>query len=107
MWEMNYQPDDSECKHTLPGDWIFGGPTDEDPRADPRWRPMTYVFMDRLLRTKHMTSEPMCIHVAKSSYKERIERLYDVKIFYITAALENEKGELIYSDVDGAVSASN
>lgn len=106
FWEMNYEEGDPECKHPLPGDWIFGGATEEDPRTDPRWQPMVFVFMDRMLRQRHMSSVPRCIHEAKGSFKEWVERTLDVKIFYITAALPGDKGEIIYQDTEGAVSAS-
>ena len=107
LWEMNYEPGDPECKHPLPADWYFTsaveGERPQDPRADPRWRPVTYVFMDRKLHAIHITSEPQCDHVAKGSYKKRLEKRLGIQIFYITGAPEGRKGTVVWADPDGAL----
>lgn len=46
--------------HVYPGDWIFGGPHKNDPRADPRWRPSTYEYFDDKLIRLHITQTPLC-----------------------------------------------
>lgn len=104
FWEMNYQEDRPDCKHPLPGDWVFGGATDQDPRTDPRWRPVTYVFLDKMLRSRYISQVPFCIHVAITSYKETVEERIGSKVFYITAAMEGEDAEIVYSDTEGALS---
>lgn len=104
FWEMSYQEDHPDCKHPLPGDWQFGGATDQDPRADPRWVPTVYVYMDQMLRKRYITTEPFCIHVAITSFKEKVEERTGLKIFYVTASTNDEAAGIVYSDTEGALS---
>jgi hypothetical protein len=106
LWEMTYEQADPECKHPLPGDWEFAGATGEDPRADPRWQPETFSYLDRMLHRITITQVPRCIHEAIGSHKTLVERRTDRKVFYVTGGLPDEKAEIIYSDPEGAFSAS-
>jgi len=109
LWEMVYESIDPECRHSLPGDWEFGGATDQDPRADPRWQPITYVYFDKMMRQIWMTQEPMCVHQAKGpSFLGRAEHIQrgGRKVHYITAALPGNEAKVIYSDMEGVISVS-
>lgn len=106
LWEMCYEPNDAACKHKLPADWIFGGATEEDPRTDPRWQPLTFVYLDRMLHKVRMTQVPRCFHEAIGSHKDLIEQQTGRKVFYITGTLPGGSAETIYADVDGALNAS-
>jgi hypothetical protein len=57
-WELDCGYDDGP--HIFPGDWVFGGANDSDPRADPRWRPNTYEYYDARLNIIHTTQTPLC-----------------------------------------------
>lgn len=46
--------------HEYPDDWFFGGPRNADPRADPRWLPTTYRYVDDRLDTIYDTQTPKC-----------------------------------------------
>jgi hypothetical protein len=83
----------------------MGGPTGSDPRQDPRWRPVTYLYLDRLLHVITMTQEPFCDHVAKGSYRQRVDAR-GRKVYYITSAPEGRNGLLIYADAEGAMNAN-
>jgi hypothetical protein len=53
-------PYDPPHSHEFPSDWFFGGPDLADPRADPRWIPPGYVYLDGSLHPVHTTSAPVC-----------------------------------------------
>ena len=53
-------PFDPPHVHFFPDDWQFGGASGVDPRADPRWRPSTYVYFDAHLTILHVTQVPKC-----------------------------------------------
>lgn len=55
--ECNYEP---PHEHYFPSDWQFGGPNETDPRADPRWIPTTYTYLDERLESIHVTQVPIC-----------------------------------------------
>lgn len=59
---------DEPHEHTFPDDWIFAGDNDADPRADPRWRPTTYVYFDQKLRPIWHTQTPLCDHQALDEF---------------------------------------
>ena len=80
VWHVRYVQDDPECLHIFPKDWHFGGPTGEDPRADPRWLPNTYLFIDRTLTGRYTTSEPFCDHDARGPYRLRVNDRLSVKL---------------------------
>lgn len=46
--------------HHYPDDWQFGGANSLDPRADPRWHPTTYEYIDANLERIHITQVPLC-----------------------------------------------
>ena len=98
---MNYEPGDPTCIHPLPDDWEFGGATGQDPRADPRWRPVTYTFLDCMLHRRVITQEPFCVHQARGSFMEKVNARGN-KIFYVMAAPEGRSAQTIYADPDGA-----
>lgn len=55
-----------ECRHEpphtheWPDDWTFGGANGQDPRADPRFRPTTYHYLDDHFNTAWVTQAPLC-----------------------------------------------
>jgi hypothetical protein len=52
-----YEP---EHFHEYPKDWFFGGPQNSDPRADPRWKPASYTYLDGSLHEVWSTGTPLC-----------------------------------------------
>lgn len=113
LWEMSYESSNPECKHPLPADWDFGvDPANDtedprtEPRTDPRWQPQTFLYLDRMLHRITVTQVPRCIHEAIGSHRLLVERQTGRKVFYITGGLPGEKAETIYSDVDGALGAT-
>lgn len=46
--------------HSYPDDWIMGGASGLDPRADPRFRPTTYEYYNEGLVLIHTTQVPLC-----------------------------------------------
>jgi hypothetical protein len=54
--------------HEFPDDWIFAGPRGTDWRADPRWKPSVYIYLDENLRTVWQTSEPKCLDDAVNKF---------------------------------------
>lgn len=59
--ECGYEPDHS---HEFPEDWEFGGADGTDPRADPRWSPTTYVYLDDHFDPIWTTQTPLCLDQA-------------------------------------------
>ncbi len=55
--ECRYEP---PHVHEWPDDWTFGGANGEDPRADPRWRPTTYIYLDDHFNVVWTTQTPLC-----------------------------------------------
>lgn len=110
LWEISFDDDNPECKHPLPAGWDFGvDPLSKevgDPRVDPRWRPQTFMYLDKLLHRITITQVPRCIHEATGPHKALVEKQTGRKVYYITGGLPDEKAETIYSDVDGALGAS-
>jgi hypothetical protein len=93
------------CEHEYPDNWVFGGAIGADPRADPRYLPTTYVFMDRKLQAIHTCCSSLCDHEAIQSKKPRIENSFrNAKVYYIKAIRPDGTTELIYADVEGALS---
>lgn len=60
MIELIHTANGTEHTHTFPDDWIFGGPNEMDPRADPRWRPTTYEYYSGKVQVLHVTQVPLC-----------------------------------------------
>lgn len=55
--ECRYEP---PHQHRWPDDWTFGGANGEDPRADPRWTPTTYLYLDDHFNVVWTTQVPLC-----------------------------------------------
>lgn len=53
-------PYEPEHVHVFPDDWNFGGASGTDPRADPRWKPTSYTYIDDRVRLIHTTQAPIC-----------------------------------------------
>lgn len=109
LWEMQYEHPHDECKHALPGDWEFGGPTGQDPRSDPRWWPTTYTYLDRNLRRAYISQEPFCDHVALGSFLAKVRNRLPEHLwpFYVHALRPGQdKPDVIYADMEGALSAA-
>lgn len=106
-WVVNFVPDNPQCQHSYPSDWIFGGATGEDPRTDPRWMPATYLFIDRTLQGRHITSEPRCDHEAAGPYRLRLNKRLPKswEIAFVTAQADKGKPRPIFvSDASAVVS---
>lgn len=95
------------CEHEFPDDWTFGGAVGADPRADPRYLPTTYEFLDRSFRRIHVCCSPLCDHEAIRGKRPRIEGSFrDAKVFYIKAIRPDGTTEVVYSDIEGALGVS-
>ena len=55
--ECSFEPPHT---HEYPDDWIFGGATGDDPRADRRWHPTTYEYYNDRLERIAVTQVPLC-----------------------------------------------
>lgn len=106
LWEMNYEVGNDECRHTLPAGWEFAGPTEQDPRADRRWWPTTYTYLDRNLRKRYVSQEPFCDHVALGSFMQKVQgRLPEhLHPFYVWAMRPGQdKPDVIFANPEGAL----
>lgn len=74
--------------HEFPDDWIFAGPRGTDFRADPRWKPSVYIYLDESLREVWRSSEPKCLDDALDKFT--LHR--DLRPTYLQFA--PERGEL-------------
>lgn len=100
-------PEFGGCEHTYPDDWEFGGAKGGDPRADSRWQPTTYIFMNRNFRPIFIGSDSLCDHEAINSKRLRVDSYHtDSKVYYIQAQRPDGTEELIYSDMEGALGGS-
>lgn len=110
LWVISFDDDNPECRHPLPGDWDFGiDPASSEagePRTDPRWQPQTFLYLDSKLKRITITQVPRCVHEAIGSHRLLVEKQTGQKVYYITGGLPGEKAMTIYSDVDGALSAT-
>lgn len=77
--------------HEFPDDWIFAGPRGTDWRADPRWKPSVYIYLDENLRTVWQTSEPRCLDDAINKFSAH--RAYNPA--YLQCAPERGNLELV------------
>lgn len=110
VWHVKYVQDDPECLHIFPQDWHFGGATGEDPRADPRWLPSTYLFIDRMFQGRCHTSEPFCDHDAVGPFREKVNsRVHrDHEIFFVMVQRPgSDKSEPIYTRTEEAISGAH
>ncbi len=51
-------------QHKFPEGLEFGGANHLDPRADSRWIPTTYIYLDDHLREVWITQTPLCVDQA-------------------------------------------
>lgn len=58
VWHVDCGYDDAP--HIFPIDWVFGGPNELHPGADPRWMPTTYQYHDANLQAIFVTQTPLC-----------------------------------------------
>lgn len=63
--ECPYEPPHS---HEFPDDWVFGGPSETDPRADERWTPTTYIYLNDRLDPVWTTQVPVCLDQALDEF---------------------------------------
>lgn len=85
----------TDCSHEYPNDWDFGGANGLDPRADPRWMPTTYQYLDKELNEIHITQVPLCDHAAKGLFKGTVERYKHRPVCYIIADRPDGRPEMI------------
>lgn len=96
------------CEHEYPDDWTFGGANGGDPRADPRWMPTTYQFLDRNFRTIFTCSSALCDHIAAQEQRERVDGYFPhTKVYYVKAVRQNGDVEIVYQDVEGALGSAS
>lgn len=92
------------CTHEFPEDWVFGGAVGADPRADARWLPTTYEYLDRNMNRVHITQTPLCDHQAVRTQRATVDNYFpDHKVRYIIATRPDGKPEMVYADIEGAV----
>lgn len=97
-------PEWGDCEHTYPDDWEFGGAVGGDPRTDSRWRPTTYIFMNRALAPVYVGSDPLCDHEAIEGTRKRVDSHFpSSKVYYIKAQRPDGREEMIYQDIEGAL----
>jgi hypothetical protein len=71
MFSIIHDPlGDNEHEHEFPEDWIWGGHDQLDPRADPRWRPTTYTYLNADLSEAWVTQVPFCDDEALDYFTE-------------------------------------
>jgi hypothetical protein len=58
------------CSHEFLDDWTMGGHYGGDVRADPRWKPTTYEFLDEKLARIHIGQGFTCDHEALLKYPQ-------------------------------------
>lgn len=46
--------------HEYPRDWVFGGPQDDNPAADPRWKPTNYTYWSDKATPIWVVHHPKC-----------------------------------------------
>ena len=68
--ECNYEP---PHQHEFPSDWEFGGADGEDPRADRRWQPTTYQYLNAHLDLVWTTQVPLCDDQAIDEFTKHSE----------------------------------
>jgi hypothetical protein len=54
--------------HEYPEDWEFGGASGLHPGVDSRFRPSNYEYLDRMFRSVHVTSVPLCDNQALDEF---------------------------------------
>lgn len=86
-WDCGY--DDCEI-HEFPADWKFGGPGGNDPSADHRFYPDSYIYYDKYMAEVFITSSPRCDGQAIDQFTAvaRAGKLHPV---YLWVRREDEK----------------
>lgn len=92
-----------DCEHEYPDDWEFGGANGGDPRADRRWQPTTYEYLNRNLRPVYVSTVPLCDHEAIHRERVLVDTFRGSRIFYIRATRPDDTVEMIYNDMEGAL----
>lgn len=92
-----------DCEHEYPDDWTFGGANGGDPRADQRWQPTLYEYLNRQMAVVHVSTAPLCDHEAIHQEKAQVDFHKGSEIFYIKATRSDDSIEMIYSDIEGAL----
>lgn len=104
---LRYPEISPDCEHIYPDDWTFGGAKGGDPRADQRFLPTIYTFLDRMLSPIYIGSDCLCDHEAIHSKRLRVDNHHtSSKVFYIRAERPDGCTEMIYSDIEGALGGS-
>lgn len=80
--------------HEYPDDWIFGGADELDPRADMRWMPTTYTYLDAGLRDVHVTQAPICLHQAIDEFT-KVEGWGNLKPVYLQIRKPGDKPHVL------------
>lgn len=95
------------CSHEFPDDWVFGGAIGADPRADDRWRPTVYAYLNNKLRPIFVDSSSLCDHQAVQEKRLAVEGYFPpTKVYYIQAQRPDGTTQLIYHDIEGALGGS-
>jgi hypothetical protein len=76
--------------HEFEDDWQFAGPLGTDWRADPRWVPTVYIYLDDHLRSVWHTTEPRCLDDALDKFTNH----RDFKPVYLQYALVGQEAEI-------------
>ena len=80
--------------HTYPEDWIFGGANGIDPRADPRWQPTTYEYLDAFAQSVHVTQTPLCDEEALDEFT-KVSSFGNLRPVYLQVKRPGEKEHLL------------
>lgn len=81
--------------HEFPDDWDFGGANGTDPRADSRWRPTTYEYIDDRLDCIHTTQTPLCDDQALDEFTKIANMGRDFKPVWIRVTRPGGSPELL------------
>lgn len=80
--------------HEYPDDWILGGANTLDPRADPRWQPTTYRYLDSSLQEVHISQTPLCDEQAIDEFT-LVSSYGNLEPVYITVKRPGEREQVL------------
>jgi hypothetical protein len=80
--------------HEYPDCWIFGGANELDPRADPRWKPTTYIYYDRDTSEITTTQWPLCDDEALDNFTQ-VARIRGADPRWISAKRPSSSPEML------------